>query len=147
MGSRVLGALDPRARLQLTIALAPRDAVALAAYAAAVSTPGSADFRRYLSVAEFARRFGPGAAAVAAVRSSLRAHGLYAGAPSVNGLALSLSTDAGAVAQAFSTSFHRIALRSGATAYATRARRGWTARWPATSRRSSVSTASPGSGR
>jgi hypothetical protein len=116
-GSRVLGALDGRARIQVTIALQPRDPVALAAYAAAVSAPGSAELRKYLSVAEFARRFGASAASVAAVRASLRAHGLRPGAPSANGLALSVSADAAAVARGFSTSFHRIALRGGATAY------------------------------
>ncbi|MGH2888476.1 MAG: S53 family peptidase, partial [Solirubrobacteraceae bacterium] len=74
--------------MHATVALVPRRPAALAAYARAVSTPGSRLYRRYLSVAQFARRFGPRPAQVAAVRRRLRAHDLLSGPLSANGLEL-----------------------------------------------------------
>ncbi len=61
--SRAVGAtaqapLPPATRLRVTVALKPRSPATLAAYARAVSTPGSADYRHYLTPAQFARRFG-----------------------------------------------------------------------------------------
>ncbi|MDX6390856.1 MAG: hypothetical protein QOJ73_1919 [Streptosporangiaceae bacterium] len=56
--------------------LAPQDQAGLAAYAAAVSTPGSALYRHYLTPAQVAARFAPAAAEVAAVQSWLTSAGL-----------------------------------------------------------------------
>jgi subtilase family serine protease len=70
------------------VALTPRDPTALTAEADAVSMPGSPTFRRYLSVAQFAQRFGAGAAEINAVRHVLQAQGLQVGAPSANRLSL-----------------------------------------------------------
>ena len=58
-----------------TVALAPRNPSALAAYAAAVTTPGSPLYRHYLTVAQFARRFGASTNAIARVRAALKARG------------------------------------------------------------------------
>ena len=67
-----------RARAQqVTVALTPRAPAAMLAAANAASTPGSPGFRHYLSVAQFARRFGARSSAVAAVTRTLRAHGLH----------------------------------------------------------------------
>lgn len=117
-GAQAVGALPAATRLNATVALAPGDPVGLAAYAQAVSTPGSDSYRRYLTVAEFVQRFGPSAAQVNAVRASLRARGLTVGALSPNGLALSVSSTAAGLGSAFQTSFESYRLPSGQLAYA-----------------------------
>ena len=58
--------------LHLTVALEPQDPSGLAAYATEVSTPGSPLFRDYLSVGQFAQRFGATPAQIAAVQSALK---------------------------------------------------------------------------
>jgi hypothetical protein len=117
-GATVGGALPGSTTLKLTIALEPRDPAALAAYASSVADPGSADYHQYLSVAQFAARFGATPAAIAAVRSSLQADGLTPGAATANGLSIPVTTTASGAVRAFSTSFHRVTLRGGAAAYA-----------------------------
>lgn len=119
-GARLAGAVPSSTALHLAVTLRPRDATGLAAYAAAVSTPGSSVFHRYLSVAQFARRFGASARQIAAVKRSLRAHGLRPGRVSANGLAISVAGSAGAVTHAFSVSLDRLKLPGGRTAFANR---------------------------
>ena len=79
------------ATVRVTLALAPRNASALAAYATAVTTPGSPLYHHYLTVAQFARRFGARPSAIAKVRAAVEAHGMTAGAATANGLALEVS--------------------------------------------------------
>jgi hypothetical protein len=78
-----------------TVALAPRNASALAAYAAAVTTRGSSLYHHYLTVAQFARRFGASTAAIAKVRAALVARGATVGAVTANRLALEVTIPAG----------------------------------------------------
>jgi len=78
-----------------TVVLAPRNASALAAYAAAVTSPGSPLYRHYLTVAQFARRFGASSTAVARLRAALAARGTTVGPVTANGLALEVSSAAG----------------------------------------------------
>ena len=113
-----LGALAGPTALGVAVTLQPRDPAALAAYATAVATPGSGVYRDYLSVAEFAQRFGPSAGQVEAVQSELRADGLRPGAVSANGLAIPVSATAAELARAFSVSFERYSLPTGRTAFA-----------------------------
>ena len=113
--SRAVGAtaqapLPPATRLRVTVALKPRSPAALAAYARAVSTPGSADYRHYLTPAEFARRFGATTSQVASVRDSLRAQGLRPGPASRGGLSISVAATAGELERAFHISLQRVAL-------------------------------------
>ncbi|MDQ6774894.1 MAG: protease pro-enzyme activation domain-containing protein [Actinomycetota bacterium] len=115
---RVLGLLSPATKLGVTVALAPRDPAGLAAFASAVSSPGSSVYRQYLSVAQFAQRFGPTPAQIAAVRSSLSAHGLDPGPVTANGLAIPVTATAGALSSAFSISFARVLGPSGRIAVA-----------------------------
>lgn len=117
-GALATGALAGVTPLRLTVALAPRDPLALAAYAQGVSAPGSAVYHHYLSVEEFRRRFASTDAQVAAVRASLRSRGLTVGAVSKNGLALSVSTTAARAQGAFSVTLKRYVLRGGRAAYA-----------------------------
>ena len=118
---RVIGALPDTARLNVSVALQPRDPAALAAFASAVSTPGSGVYRDYITPAQFAERFGPTPATIASVQSSLRAHGLSPGAASANGLAIPVAASAGAVADAFSISFSRVLAPDGRVAFASTA--------------------------
>ena len=81
--------------MHMTVTLRPRDPAALAAYAQAVSTPGSSAYLHYLTPAQFARRFGPTPAQIAAVRGALMARGLRPGATSAGGLSIPVSATAG----------------------------------------------------
>ncbi len=116
--ARVLGALSGSTAIQVNVALKPRDPAGLAAYAAAVATPGSGVYHHFLTVAQFRQRFGPGAAQIAAVEDSLRAHGLAPGRVLADGLSIPVSASAARMASAFSVSFNRVALPSGRTAFA-----------------------------
>ncbi|HWF53669.1 MAG TPA: protease pro-enzyme activation domain-containing protein, partial [Solirubrobacteraceae bacterium] len=112
-GSRILGSLAPSSPVRLTVALAPRDPAALAAFATAVATPGSSVFRQRLSVAQFAERFGAPGTAIAAVRTALTADGLALGPVSANHLAIPVSGAAADVEHAFSTTLARVGLTDG----------------------------------
>jgi subtilase family serine protease len=117
-GARPVGTLAQSTPLTVTVTLQPRDPAALAAYAQAVATPGSSVYHRYLSVDEFAARFGPTRTQIAAARQSLSAQGLSPGPVAANGLSFSVSAVAGRVADAFNTKFERYHLRDGRTVYA-----------------------------
>ena len=117
-GSRELGAVAHNRTVHAAVALAPRDAAGLAAYAQGVSTPGSPLYHHYLSVSGFAARFAPNAAQVAAVRASLVKDGLAPGTISANGLTLPVTATAGTVETAFATTLHRFALPNGQSAIA-----------------------------
>lgn len=93
-----------RTALPATVALTPRDPAALTAYAAAVTTPGSSVYHRYLTVSQFAQRFGAGPVAIAKVRTALVAQGLSPGAVSANGLEIPVTRSAAVISNAFSMS-------------------------------------------
>jgi hypothetical protein len=109
-GARFVGAVPAATRMHVTVALRPRDPSALAAFARAVSTPGAAGYRHYVTPAQFARRFGATAAHVRAVRRALRARGLTPGALSRGGLSITVAATAAALERAFSVSLSRMAL-------------------------------------
>jgi subtilase family serine protease len=117
-GARDVGAAPRDATLRLEVALAPRDPEGLDAFVAAVSTPGSALYRRFLAPGAFARRFGPASSAIAAVRGALRAAGLAPGATSDGGLFMSVRGTVAQVEAALHTPIRSYRLRSGATALA-----------------------------
>ena len=89
------GAVVRAPTVHATVALTPRNPSALAAYATAVTTPGSPLYHRYLTVAQFARRFGVSTTGIAKVRAALAARGMAAGPVTANGLALEVSDAAG----------------------------------------------------
>ncbi len=117
-GARFVGSVPAPVPMHITVTLRPRDPAALAAYARAVSTPGSAGYRRYLTPARFARRFGATAAQVRAVRRSLRSRGLTPGGLSRGALSISVAATAGQLERAFSVSLSRMALPGRRTAIA-----------------------------
>src|SRR5450755_3517501 len=115
--ARVTGSASATTVLHMTVALEPQDAAGLASFATAVSTPGSASFRDYLSVSQFAARFGATAAHIAAVRAALLAEGLNVGAVTANNLTIPITGTAAQVQQAFSLSLSQVKLSSGRTAF------------------------------
>jgi subtilase family serine protease len=117
-GSLVLGSLSSAGAVHVTVALEPRNAGQLSSMATAVSTPGSPLFRHYLSVSQFAQRFGASDAQIAAVKSSLAAAGLRVGNAEANHLTMSVSGTAAQVEKAFSVSLVQVKLASGRLAYA-----------------------------
>lgn len=117
-GATAVGPLGGSTQLSVTVTLQPRDPAALAAYAQEVSTPGSSVYHRYLSVAQFAKSFGPTDPQVSAARQALRAQGLDPGPLSANHLSFSLTASSARLARALNTNFARYRLRDGRTAYA-----------------------------
>ena len=116
--SRVVGKLAQSTALKATVVLKPRDPQALAAYAAAVSTPGSSVYKHYLTVSQFASRFGAEPSEIGAVQSALRAKGLRVDPATRNGLSIPIRGTAGQLSTAFATSFNQVKLASGRIAYA-----------------------------
>jgi hypothetical protein len=117
-GAHPIGALAGSIPVQATVTLQARNPAALAAYAQAVSTPGSSQYHHFLTVAEFARRFGPTLRQVNAVQDALRAEGLSPGKASANRLSFSVTAPAAKLSSAFSISFDRFRLADGRAAYA-----------------------------
>jgi subtilase family serine protease len=95
-------------RLHLTVTLKPRNPAALAAYADAVSTPGSPSYRHYLSPQQFGRRFGATAAALRKVRSAFARQGLRLGQASAGRLSLPLAANAGAIERGLDVQLRRV---------------------------------------
>ncbi|MHB8220873.1 MAG: Ig-like domain-containing protein, partial [Acidimicrobiales bacterium] len=113
-----IGPLPRSATVDVQVVLRPRDPGALTRFVAAVSTPSSPSYRRYLTRGAFARRFGPTTSAVTAVRAVLAASGLRVDPISPDGLLLGASGSAGRVAAALHVAFERYRLPGGRIAYA-----------------------------
>jgi len=103
-----LGSPPPDQILHLDVALAGQNPAGLAQAVAAVSTPGSPDYRHYLTAAQYAEEFGPTAAEVAQVSSTLRAEGLSVGTPDPGSILLPVSGAASAVSAAFGTALQTV---------------------------------------
>jgi subtilase family serine protease len=131
-GARVEGLVAAATRMHVTVTLRPRDPRALAAYARAVSTPGSAEYRQYLTPEQFATRFGATPSQVSAVRDALRARGLHPGPASRGRLSISLTATARQLDRAFRVSLQKLALPGRRTAIAASARPSVDARAAAT---------------
>ncbi len=117
-GARFVSTLPAHRRMRLTIALRPRTPGVLTAVATAVSTPGSPQYGHYLTVAQFARRFGVGSSRIAAVSAALRAGGLSVGRPTANHLTIPASGTVAQVQRAFSVTEAQVRLPGGGTAFA-----------------------------
>jgi subtilase family serine protease len=112
-GARAVGPAAASARLDFDIALRPVDPAALRAYATAVSTRGSADYRHFLTTSQFAARFGQPLAAIRRATAALRSVGLTPGRVSANHLLLQVRTTVGRASAGLRTAFQSVALRSG----------------------------------
>ena len=115
-GSTVLGPADGSARLTVDVGLRPRDPSALDAFVAAVSTPTSPRYHRYLGAGMFASTFGPTPDTLVAVRQWLAGTGLTVGDTSADGLVVPVSGTTAQVESAFAVPLVQARLASGRTA-------------------------------
>jgi subtilase family serine protease len=115
LDSHELGRLAAATKLDVLMTLKPQ--TGLAAYAHAISTPGSSLYHHYLSVSQFRERFGASQATIDAVTDSLRTAGLDPGRVSADGLGISVDASSSELSRAFETSFERLRLPSGRVAF------------------------------
>ncbi|MGO9956511.1 MAG: putative Ig domain-containing protein [Solirubrobacteraceae bacterium] len=116
--ARVLGALGPNTALRVTVAMAPQDRSGMRELATAISTPGTKSFRHYLSVVQFAQRFGATAPALNAVEAAMRAGGLTVEAPLADHLLIEATGTAAEVERTFHVGLDRVRLAAGPTVFA-----------------------------
>ncbi len=97
-------------RINFEVQLQPSDLLGAQAFARAVSTPGSASYRRFLTPAQWERRFSPTAGQVAKVSAFLRSSGFSVGQVSADRMAIDAFGTAAQIEHAFSTSlsYHRV---------------------------------------
>ena len=110
-----LGPVPATQVLRVDVGLAGQDPTGLATEVAAVSTPGSPEYRHYLTSAQFAAAYGPSAAEVQQVSAALRAQGLTVGTPTLGSDLLPVSGNARTVSAAFGTPLESVRLRGGIT--------------------------------
>ena len=102
-GTHQFGAAPAGQLLDLDVVLAGQNAAGLAQAVAAVSTPGSPDYRHYLTPAQYAAEYGPSPAEVAEVTSALRGEGLTVGTPDPGSTLLPVHGTASVVSAALGT--------------------------------------------
>ena len=98
------GALSSGTQLTGTIYLAGRDAAGLTAYATSVSTPGSADYGKFLTPAQYDAKYGATQAQISAVRNWAEDAGLKV--LSTTEHAVTVKGTNAAITKAFGTSVH-----------------------------------------
>jgi len=102
-GSAQYGAPPAGQVLDLDVVLAGQNPVGLSQAVDAVSTPGSPDYRNYLTAAQYAAQYGPAPAEVAQASSALRGEGLTVGSPAPGSTLLPVSGPASVISAAFGT--------------------------------------------
>lgn len=115
-GAVALGSLPAATELAVAVGLASRDPAGLAAYDAALETPGSPEYRHPLSAAVADERFGAPPTAVREAERYFAGLGIGASA-GPDGLILSVSGPSGAIARAFGTTFEEYRLAGGRIAF------------------------------
>jgi hypothetical protein len=114
-GADRVGAVPGAQTISGAVALDPGHAAALAAWAAAVSSPRSRAYRHFFTPAEAATAFAPAPGTVAHIESVLRSRGLSV---SAHGLLVDFHGPAARVESAFSTAVSTFRLDGGRRAYA-----------------------------
>ncbi|HTV12292.1 MAG TPA: S53 family peptidase [Acidimicrobiales bacterium] len=112
-GAKVLGPAPASARVEAQLYFEPREPQALELLASAVSTPGNAAYHDFITVPEFAARFGASAQDVGEVDRYLRAEGLSVGPLARNGLSERVEGKAGRFRAAFETVLERVRTAGG----------------------------------
>jgi len=105
-----LGAVPGSQTLHLDVSLAGQNPAGLSEEVAAVSTPGSPSYHHYLTSAQFAAAYGPSAAEVQQVSTTLRAEGLTVGTPTSGSTLLPVSGTAHTVSAVFDTPLESVRL-------------------------------------
>ncbi|MGO9819807.1 MAG: protease pro-enzyme activation domain-containing protein [Solirubrobacteraceae bacterium] len=99
-----VGSVSNTSAVNFEVVLKLRDASGAQALVQSISTPGSADYRHYLTAAQWENRFSPTTAQVNQVTAWLRSEGLSVGAVSKDRLTIAASGTASQVESAFGTS-------------------------------------------
>ena len=102
-GAKEQGPAAASAATSVQVYFQPANAGQLAAFATAVSTPGTASYHHFLTVPQFAARFGPSDVVVTALDQYLRSRGLSVGQISANRLSQNVTGTSGDVERAFAT--------------------------------------------
>ncbi|MEU6480404.1 protease pro-enzyme activation domain-containing protein [Streptomyces sp. NPDC047017] len=103
-GAHRLAALPGGERLSLSVALRPRDQVALDALVKAVGDPHSPSYRHFLTARQYNQRFAPSAAQLGQVESWLKSRGLTVTGSTANRQSVTVTGTAEEAAKAFGTS-------------------------------------------
>jgi subtilase family serine protease len=108
------GAVPNVTDMNFEVDLKLADPAGAAAFARAVSTPGTASYGKYLTAAQWEARFAPSAASVKQVKTFLTSNGFTVNSVSADNLAVEASGTASQVEQAFGTSlsYHSVDKRS-----------------------------------
>jgi subtilase family serine protease len=96
---------DASQQVTCRVYLSYRGGDAAAAYATSVSTPGSANYKKFLTPAQFRARFSPAQSDVDSVSSWLKSQGFAVGATPANRKYVEATGTLGQAAAAFGTSF------------------------------------------
>jgi kumamolisin len=97
------GSVAPGASISVAVSLAPRDSAGLDAFLAQITNPKSALYKHYLTVSQFAARYGASPAAVKQVTDYLTSQGLKVSSVTANKLTVNATGTAAQVATAFGT--------------------------------------------
>jgi hypothetical protein len=118
-GAQSLGAVSASAPLSGAVVLQPRDEGAVKAFISAVTNKNSPQFHHYLAPGQYAAAFGPSAATIATVKSSLQSAGLTVTSVATDGLIINFTGTASKVESAFHTGINSYRLADGTTGQAT----------------------------
>ncbi len=99
----VVGAVAKSTPVSFELVLKLRDASGAKSLVRAVSSPGSASYRHYLTASQWESRFSPAASEVSSARTWLASEGFKVGAVSKDRITISASGTAAQVEKAFST--------------------------------------------
>jgi subtilase family serine protease len=99
-----VGSISSSSPVDFQLVLKLRDASGAAAFARSVSTPGSANFRHYLTAGQWEARYSPTSASVTNASNWLKSEGFKVGAVSADRITIAASGTAGQVERAFNTS-------------------------------------------
>ena len=118
-GAHAIGALTGSRELSAAVSLKLRNPVALTSFIDDASNPRSTSFRRYLAAGQFASRFGPSKATIAAVERALTHDGLKVTGLSSNGILIQFKGSVSLMEAAFHTDLESVRLANGSLGQAT----------------------------
>jgi len=112
-----VGHHNPKAMLNISVALSLHDTDKLAAFMHDVANPGSRNYRKFLTPRQFTERYCPSAAQVRAVEQFLRQRGITVGSVSPNNMRIHASASTAAMESAFGVAINDYKRADGTTFY------------------------------
>ena len=116
-GAKAAAAPSDSTKINVDIALEPRNAAELGTYATMVSDPSSLFYKQYLTKAQTQLLFAPSQSQVDAVRAALQAAGLKPGTAINDNMYIPVTATIGQLKQAFKIGFAGYKLADGDTAF------------------------------